>query len=48
MQTAFPQKEEVTREYRGLVLAISHRMIQDSEIAKDAARGPFFAAAQLC
>jgi RNA polymerase sigma factor (sigma-70 family) len=38
MQTAFPTKEEITKEYRGLVSAISHRMIQNPEIAKDAAQ----------
>ncbi len=38
MQTAFPTKEEITKEYRGLVSAVSHRMIQDPEIAKDAAQ----------
>jgi len=37
IQTAFPTKEEITKEYRGLVSAISHRMIQNPEIAKDAA-----------
>lgn len=37
MQTAFPTKEEITKEYRGLVSAISYRMIQNPEIAKDAA-----------
>jgi len=38
MQTAFPTKEEITKEYRGLVSAVSHRMIQNPEIAKDAAQ----------
>jgi RNA polymerase sigma factor (sigma-70 family) len=38
MRTAFPTKEEITEEYRGLVSAISHRMIQNPEIAKDAAQ----------
>ena len=38
MQSAFPTKEEITKEYRGLVSAISHRMIQNPEMAKDAAQ----------
>ena len=38
MQTAFLTKEEITKEYRGLVSAVSHRMIQNPEIAKDAAQ----------
>lgn len=38
MQTTFTTKEEITKEYRGLVSAISHRMIQNPEIAKDAAQ----------
>jgi RNA polymerase sigma-70 factor (ECF subfamily) len=38
MQTTFPTKEEITKEYRGLVSAVSHRMIQNPEIAKDAAQ----------
>ncbi len=38
MQTAFPTKEEITKEYSGLVSVISHRMIQNPEIAKDAAQ----------
>ncbi len=38
MQTACPTKEEITKEYRGLVSAISHRMIQNPEMAKDAAQ----------
>jgi RNA polymerase sigma factor (sigma-70 family) len=33
-----PDQEEITREYRGLVVAISHRMIQNPEMAKDAAQ----------
>ncbi len=33
-----PNQEEITREYRGLVAAISHRMIQNPEMAKDAAQ----------
>ncbi|MFC2141844.1 hypothetical protein ACFLR7_02805 [Acidobacteriota bacterium] len=35
MQTAIPTNEEITREYRGLVSAVSHRMIQNPEMAKD-------------
>ncbi len=38
MHIASPSKEEITKEYRGLVSAISHRMIQNPEIAKDAAQ----------
>ena len=38
MQTAIPFKEEITKEYRGLVSAVSHRMIQNPEMAKDAAQ----------
>lgn len=38
MQTASPTKEKITKEYRGLVSAISHRMIQNPEIAKDASQ----------
>ncbi len=38
MQTISQTKEEITKEYRGLVSAVSHRMIQDPEIAKDAAQ----------
>jgi len=38
MHTASPTKEEITNEYRGLVSAVSHRMIQNPEIAKDAAQ----------
>jgi len=38
MQTALPTKEEITKECRGLVSALSHRMIQNPEIAKDAAQ----------
>jgi len=37
MKTTSPTKEEITKEYSGLVSAISHRMIQNPEIAKDAA-----------
>ena len=36
--TCPPTKEEITEEYRGLVSAISHRMIQNPEMAKDAAQ----------
>jgi RNA polymerase sigma-70 factor (ECF subfamily) len=38
MQTISQTKEEITKEYRGLVSAVSHRMIQDPEIARDAAQ----------
>ncbi len=38
MKTDFPTKEEITKEYRGLVSALSHRMIQNPEAAKDAAQ----------
>lgn len=38
MKTSVTSKEEITKEYRGLVSAISHRMIQNPEIAKDAAQ----------
>jgi RNA polymerase sigma-70 factor (ECF subfamily) len=38
MQTTLPAEEEITKEYRGLVSAISHRMIQNPEMAKDAAQ----------
>ena len=38
MHTSFPTKEEITKEYRGLVSAVSHRIIQNPEIAKDAAQ----------
>ncbi len=38
MRTTFPTKEEITEEYRGLVSAVSHRMIQNPEMAKDAAQ----------
>jgi len=38
MQSTFPSKEEINKEYRGLVSAISHRMIQNPETAKDAAQ----------
>ncbi len=38
MQKALSTKEEITKEYRALVSAISNRMIQNPEIAKDAAQ----------
>ena len=38
MKTTSPTKKEITKEYSGLVSAISHRMIQNPEIAKDAAQ----------
>ena len=38
MSLTFPVKEEITKEYRGLVSSISHRMIQNPEVAKDAAQ----------
>ncbi len=38
MQTISQTKEEITKEYRGLVSTVSHRMIQNPEIAKDAAQ----------
>ncbi len=38
MQTGFPTKEKITKEYRELGSAISHRMIQNPEAAKDAAQ----------
>lgn len=37
-QTASPSKEDIAHEYRTLVSAISHRMIQNSEQAKDASQ----------
>jgi RNA polymerase sigma-70 factor (ECF subfamily) len=36
MQTVAPTKEEITQEYKGLVTAVCHRMIQNPEIAEDA------------
>ena len=38
METNRTTEEKVTIEYRGLVSAISHRMIQNPEMAKDAAQ----------
>jgi RNA polymerase sigma-70 factor (ECF subfamily) len=38
MKNGFLTKDEITKEYRGLVSAISHRMIQNPEAAKDAAQ----------
>jgi RNA polymerase sigma-70 factor (ECF subfamily) len=43
MQSTYPTKDEITREYRGLVSAISHRMIQNPEMAKDAAQEAWMA-----
>ena len=37
-QTVVPNEMEITTEYRGLVSALSHRMIQNPEMAKDAAQ----------
>ena len=37
-QRSVPTEQEITLEYRGLVSAISHRMIQNPETAKDAAQ----------
>jgi RNA polymerase sigma-70 factor (ECF subfamily) len=36
MPDSIPTKKEITQEYRGLVSAISHRMIKNPEAAKDA------------
>lgn len=38
MSFSLPSMEEITEEYRGLVSALSHRMIQNPETAADAAQ----------
>ena len=38
MHAEYPNTAEIIKEYKGLVFAISHRMIQDPESAKDAAQ----------
>jgi hypothetical protein len=48
MPSSLPTEEEITQEYRGLVSAISHRMIQNPEMAKDAAQKAWMEILKSC